>query len=122
MNYRIHNFFFSKLKQMSKVLYGKKNTKDLRLLVLEKKSLPQSAVGDPVQDPEIVPSKKSKIESNMPLTRSKVCFLCGFNCFKLSLNAYLYFKQNLKQTVLFKSNIGELILCQIFSAKFSKLC
>lgn len=122
MNYRIHNFFFSKLKQMSEVLYGKKNTKDLRLLVLEKKSLPQSAVGDPVQDPEIVPSKKSKIESNMPLTRSKVCFLCGFNCFKLSLNAFLYFKQNLKQTVLFKSNIGELILCQIFSAKFSKLC
>lgn len=107
---------------MSEVLYGKKNTKDLRLLVLGKKSLPQSAVGDPVQDPEIVPSKKSKIESNMPLTRSKVCFLCGFNCFKLSLNAYLYFKQNLKQTVLFKSNIGELILCQIFSAKFSKLC
>lgn len=122
MNYRIHNFFFSKLKQMSEVLYGKKNTKDLRLLVLEKKSLPQSAVGDPVQDPEIVPSKKSKIESNMPLTRSKVCFFMWFNCFKLSLNAYLYFKQNLKQTVLFKSNNGELILCQIFSAKFSKLC
>lgn len=68
----------------------KKNTKDLRLLVLEKKILHERAVGDPVQDPEMVPSKKSKIETNMPLTRSKVCFLCDFNCFKLSLNAYLY--------------------------------
>lgn len=68
----------------------KKNTKDLRLLVLEKKILHERAVGDPVKDPEIVPSKKSKIETNMPLTRSKVCFLCDFNCFKLSLNAYLY--------------------------------
>lgn len=66
----------------------KKNTKDLRLLVLEKKRL--HAVGDPVQAPEIVPSKKSKIESNTPLTRSKVSFLaCGFNCFKFSLNDYL---------------------------------
>lgn len=67
----------------------KKNTKELRLLVLEKKSLHESAVGDPVQDPEIMPSKKRKIESNMTLTRSKVCFY-GLYCFKLSLNAYLY--------------------------------
>lgn len=37
----------------------------------EKKSLLESAVSDPVQDPEIVPSKKMKIESNKSLTRSK---------------------------------------------------
>lgn len=52
-------------------------------MVLEKKSLHESAVGDPVQDPEIMPSKKRKIESNMPLTRSKVCFyvvLTVLNC------------------------------------------
>lgn len=67
----------------------KKNTKNLSLFILEKKSLHESAVGDPVQDPELLPSKKRKIESKMPLTRSKVC-LCGLYCFKLSRNAYLY--------------------------------
>lgn len=68
---------------MTEVFYVKKNTKDLRLLVLEKKSLHESAVGDPVQDPEIMPSKKRTIESNMLLTRSKVCFyvvLTVLNC------------------------------------------
>lgn len=70
----LKNFFYLK----TQTFYGKKNTKDFRLLVLEKKSLHERAVGDPVQDPEIVPSKRSKIETNMPLTRSKVCFFMWF--------------------------------------------
>lgn len=55
----------------------KKNTKNLSLFILEKKSLHESAVGDP----EIVPSKKRKIGSKMPLTRSKVCLFMWFVLF-----------------------------------------